>query len=335
MVFFPIFLYDQIIRRLPYPSTSLEGQTYIVTGGNAGIGLEAARHFTRLGAAKVILGCRSNARGEEAKADIEKTTGRKNVVEIYQLDLSSFESVQQFADQVAKSDRIDGVVENAGIMAEKFIEVEGNESTITVNVVSTFLLALLLLPKLRKVSQQHNIQPRLVIVSSEVHAFVKLKEDYAPQGELFNTINKEQPIEQLPRYFLSKFLDVVLARELVADIEKKHGPTDQPSIIINILNPGLCKTKLGGNENEPLVKRTMIWLMMSLIARTAEMGSRAEFHAAVDAKSSSHGKYLSNCEEHPPADYVLSNEGKAVSARLYQELLVKLEAAVPGISNNI
>lgn len=48
---------------------------------------------------------------------------------------------------------------------------EGNESTITVNVVSTFLLALLILPKLQETAQQFNITPNLTIVSSEVHFF--------------------------------------------------------------------------------------------------------------------------------------------------------------------
>ena len=33
---------------LPYPETKHTGQTVIVTGSNVGLGLEAARHFTRL-----------------------------------------------------------------------------------------------------------------------------------------------------------------------------------------------------------------------------------------------------------------------------------------------
>ena len=56
--------------KLPYPTESFEGQTIIVTGANTGLGLEAARHFTRLNAAKVILGCRSVSKGEEAALSI-------------------------------------------------------------------------------------------------------------------------------------------------------------------------------------------------------------------------------------------------------------------------
>ena len=334
MASIPSFLYDQIFRRLPYPTTSLEGKTYIVTGGNAGIGLETARHFTRLGAAKVIIACRSSARAEEAKVDIEKSTGRTNVVEFYQLDLGSYESVKIFVNEVAKLDRVDGIVENAGIMAVKYALLEGNESTITVNVTSTFLLALLLLPKLREVSQRFNIQPHLAIVSSEVHHFVQLKEDFSPQGEVFNALSNQIPHNQIQQYFRSKLVEVLVTRELVADIERRHGTTDQPSVIINYLNPGFCNTTMN-KEDMSFLKRLVLQLVLTAIARTPEVGARTEFHAAVDAKASSHGKYLSSCEEDVPSKWVLSEEGKAMGARLYTELLAKLEEVVPGISKNI
>ena len=40
---------------------------------------------------------------------------------------------------------------------------------VTVNVVSTFLLALLILPKLQETAQVYNIVPNLCVVSSELH----------------------------------------------------------------------------------------------------------------------------------------------------------------------
>lgn len=46
---------------------------------------------------------------------------------------------------------------------------EGYESTITVNVISTFLMALLLLPTLKRTATKFNVQPKLVIVSSDAH----------------------------------------------------------------------------------------------------------------------------------------------------------------------
>lgn len=47
-------LYNQLFKIPAYPVASFVGQTVIVTGSNVGLGLEAARHFVRLDAAKVI-----------------------------------------------------------------------------------------------------------------------------------------------------------------------------------------------------------------------------------------------------------------------------------------
>lgn len=62
-------------------STTCVGKTYVITGGNSGLGLETARHLVAASAERVILGVRRIKAGEEAKVDIEKTTGRKGVVQ--------------------------------------------------------------------------------------------------------------------------------------------------------------------------------------------------------------------------------------------------------------
>ena len=157
---------------LPYPETSFKGQTVIVTGANVGLGLEAARHFTRLGAAKVILGCRSIAKGEAACRSIEASEGRKGVCETWALDLSNFDSVKEFTSKAAQLERLDVVVENAGVAMREYQQAEGMELTVAVNVVGTFLMALNILPTLRKSGDKTGVVPRLVIVTSEVHAWV-------------------------------------------------------------------------------------------------------------------------------------------------------------------
>jgi len=117
----------------------------------------------------VIIGCRSVEKGEVAKKDIEESTKRTGAVEVWQVDLSSYESVKQFCNRAQKLERLDIVTENAGIATPKYQVVEGMESTITVNVISTFLTALLLLPKLRADAIKFNILPRLTIVASDAH----------------------------------------------------------------------------------------------------------------------------------------------------------------------
>jgi retinol dehydrogenase-12 len=158
--------------KLPYPTQSFAGQTIIVTGANTGLGLEAARHFTRLNAAKVILASRSISKGEEAAHSIEETTGRKGICEVWQLDLGNFDSVKKFTERAAELDRLDIVCENAGIAALGYKELEGMESMIAVNVVGTFLMALNFLPILRKSGKKTGTVPRLVVTTSDTHFWV-------------------------------------------------------------------------------------------------------------------------------------------------------------------
>lgn len=75
---------------------------------------------------------------------------------------------------------MDVLVENAGIAASKFAMAEDNEATITVNVTSTFLLALLMLPKLRETARKFETLPHLAVVSSEVHFCTDLPERKEP-----------------------------------------------------------------------------------------------------------------------------------------------------------
>lgn len=183
--FLPQLFYSQFFVTPPVPNIDCTGRTIIVTGANTGLGKEAVRHYVRLNAEKVIIACRSTEKGEAAKRDIEATTKRSGVVEVWQLDLASYESVKEFAKRAKTLKRLDSIVENAGIATSKYVAFGGNESTgklpystrkaaadrfaVTVNVVSTFLLALLILPKLQETASKFNITPNLCIVSSEVH----------------------------------------------------------------------------------------------------------------------------------------------------------------------
>lgn len=62
--------------------STCSGKTYIVTGSNSGLGLETARHLVEFSASCVVLAVRSPAAGENAKKEIEKSTGRKGVIQV-------------------------------------------------------------------------------------------------------------------------------------------------------------------------------------------------------------------------------------------------------------
>jgi retinol dehydrogenase-12 len=80
--------------------------------------------------------------------------------------------VKKFTERAAKLDRLDVVCENAGIAAGAYQQMEGMESMIAVNVVGTFLMALNLLPILRKSGKTYGTVPKLVVTSSETHFWV-------------------------------------------------------------------------------------------------------------------------------------------------------------------
>lgn len=160
------------LQSIPVPTHSFAGQTIIVTGSNTGLGLEAARHFVRLDAARVILAVRSVKKGEDAKASIETSTKRKGVVEVWQLDMSDYDSIKAFVTRCDSLDRLDVVVANAGVLRTTYEESGGTEITIKVNVIGTFLLAISLFPALRKSGAKVGQPSRLVITTSVLHANV-------------------------------------------------------------------------------------------------------------------------------------------------------------------
>ena len=74
---------------------------------------------------------RNLEKGEQAKKSIEESTQRTGVVEVWELDLASYQSVKQFAAKAQNLERLDVLVENAGIDARTFSLAEEQERTIT------------------------------------------------------------------------------------------------------------------------------------------------------------------------------------------------------------
>lgn len=179
------FLNHQIFQSLPYPTSHFDNQTIIVTGANSGLGLEAARYFVRLGVGKVILAVRSLEKGEAAAKSISESEKRDGIIEVWKLDLASYASVKEFAARASKLERLDVVVANAGVYLYDFMIAEDNESSITVNVISTFLLGLLLIPKLRETSQKQRRPKVFTVTGSFVHYFTKF-----PEGDAENILEE-------------------------------------------------------------------------------------------------------------------------------------------------
>eukprot|EP01057_Protomagalhaensia_wolfi_P001384 Protomagalhaensia_wolfi_Nauph_80__1383@NODE_1829_length_1318_cov_795_476935_g1429_i0_p1_GENE_NODE_1829_length_1318_cov_795_476935_g1429_i0NODE_1829_length_1318_cov_795_476935_g1429_i0_p1_ORF_typecomplete_len338_score43_45adh_short/PF00106_25/3_1e33adh_short_C2/PF13561_6/3e15KR/PF08659_10/6_4e12Epimerase/PF01370_21/5_3e06Sacchrp_dh_NADP/PF03435_18/4_6e05Sacchrp_dh_NADP/PF03435_18/1_6e04Polysacc_synt_2/PF02719_15/0_0013NmrA/PF05368_13/0_065NmrA/PF05368_13/6_7e02RmlD_sub_bind/PF04321_17/0_053NAD_bi len=325
------YLCSQFLVQIPHPTHDFDSEVVIVTGANTGIGLEAARHFARLNAARVILAVRNEAAGLAAKADIEDSIKRSDVVEVWSLDLSEYASVKRFAARAAKLPRLDRVVCNAAVWPTFFCIAEQDELTLTVNVVSNILLALLLLPVLQATAAVGTKSPpTLVIVSSESHAWAKFPECKLPAGKIFPALSDDDAAMD-ERYFVSKLMLVLLVRELARRI------SDSPckDVVMNVSNPGHCKSSLFRDGWDPCC-RAALWVGDNLLARSAEHGSRTHIWASI-AGPESHGRYLHDgrVAEHKVDEWVFSDEGIKVSAKLWAELRDKLEAISPGVTKCI
>merc|ERR1712176_796237 len=118
----------------------LSGETHLVTGGNVGLGYWTAYHLASHGA-KVIIGCRSQSKCDDAASKIKAGTGK--MVETTLLDLGSFASIRACAKSVQAAHlAIDSLVLNAGIMVPPFsLTKDGLESQIGTNHFGHFLLS--------------------------------------------------------------------------------------------------------------------------------------------------------------------------------------------------
>ena len=180
----------QLITTLPYPVTDLSSQMYVVTGSNTGLGFEAAKHFVRCNAGKVILAVRNVDAGQRAASNIEHATAREGVCEVWKLDMTSYKSVQDFVKKLDKNlDRIDGILLNAGIAnSPGQPKAEQDEAVLTVNVVSTMLLACLCVPIARKSATRYQNEPRVTVTSSGTHAWATFPDRDA--DNIFKALNK-------------------------------------------------------------------------------------------------------------------------------------------------
>ena len=235
MAFLAGFIHRQFIYEPPVPTASFMNKTAIITGSNTGLGREAARWIVKLGASRVIIACRNMEKGRTAAMDIELTTScSSDTLEVWQLDMSSYASFQAFAKRVrAELPRVDSLLLNAGIGTRKYRRTEDNEETITTNVVSTSLLAFLLLPKLRETAFQYSTQTHITVTASELYEVAAFKERKAPAGQIFARLNDEKTAAMADRYNVSKLLEIFVVKQMAA-----MAPLSSNNVVVNCVAPG-------------------------------------------------------------------------------------------------
>ncbi|MGN9844260.1 SDR family NAD(P)-dependent oxidoreductase [Nonomuraea sp. H19] len=160
--------------------TNSEQTSVLITGGNKGLGFEAARRLGELGW-KIFLGSRDEGRGRAAADKL--TDGGANVVMV-PLDVTSDESVTDAVRLVRKhTDRLDVLINNAGAsgraVAPADATAEEIHSVYDTNVYGPVRVTHAFLPLLQAADN-----PRVVMVSSAVGTFAVVTDPDQPASKM-------------------------------------------------------------------------------------------------------------------------------------------------------
>ncbi|KAI2084783.1 hypothetical protein LOZ36_004544 [Ophidiomyces ophidiicola] len=309
------------------PKTSLENKTVLITGGNTVLGLEAAVKYVNLGAATVIIGCRDIDRGIQAKSTIEAHTHRLAVVQVWPLDLNRYESVVAFSDRINREfSRLDVVLLNAGALHRQYnLSPEGWENTIQTNTLSTVLLALLLLPKLRQ-SHSDSGPAHLTFTSSSTHKFVQEGQLVGSECEkILEHINQESTFAGRRQYNVSKILLEFAVKSIAQTTRRENGTLD---VIVNSASPGFCSTSLN-REYDSFIERFFNRIFYTIFGRSAEQGSRTLVSATLLGEES-HGRCWMHDTYPDMSQYLVSTvQGKELQRKAWKEIINELMHQLP------
>jgi len=241
--------------------TDMAGKDVVITGGNTGIGKEAAVGLAGLGA-RVVITSRNEERGRSARQEIAERSGNDSV-EVMSLDLASFRSIRSFAaDVLDRFDHLDVLVNNAGLILRQRAETqEGFEETFGVNHLGHFLLTDLLLERLRA-----SAPARVVVVSSDAHKGAR-------HGLDFDDLQAERKYKWAKAYSKSKLANIYFTRELARRL-------DGTGVTVNALHPGFVRSEFGRGGDLGGIYGWGIKYLASPFAISPEKGARTTIYLA-------------------------------------------------------
>ena len=252
------------------------GRTFLVTGGNTGIGLSTATELARRGG-RVYIGCRSMAAGEAAVAAIKSAAGSRDVW-LLPLDLSSLTSVRACAAAfLARGEPLHVLVNNAGLGGQRGLTVDGFELHFGVNHLGHYALTLLLLDRLTASGPD----ARIVNVSSAAH--------YGAPGIDFDALRRRTASFTGQReYAVSKLCNVLFTQELTRRL-------DGSGVSAHALHPGVVASDIW--RRVPRLVRPLITARML----TTEQGAVTSLYCATSPTlAASGGGYYDKCAVQEP-----------------------------------
>ncbi|MFD0207804.1 oxidoreductase [Streptomyces hirsutus] len=238
------------------------GRLAVVTGANSGLGRVAARELARAGA-RVVLACRSEARGRDALNLLRgEVPGAE--AEVRRLDLGDLASVREFATALS-GERVDLLLNNAGVMALPYgTTADGFETQFGVNHLGHFALTGLLLPALLAAPGA-----RIVTVSSMTHVMANVDA---------RDLNSERRYRRWVAYARSKSANLLFTHELARRLAA-HGS----DVVAAAAHPGYAATNLqtaGPRAEGRRIAERVMRLGNRIVAQSAEAGALPLLYAA-------------------------------------------------------
>ncbi|KAI1287089.1 Dehydrogenase/reductase SDR family member on chromosome X [Halotydeus destructor] len=280
--------------------SSLTGKVCVITGGSRGIGWEAAKVLLIKGCHVIVAS--SVAPGEaqrQLKDKLMTNVGEiKGRLEVWNLNLGSFDSVQKFADQFKASKlHLNVLINNAGQMYSPFKLTEDRyESHLQVNYLSHCLLVSLLLPIMEQTGLQSGTKSRIINVSSSTHFARDMN---------FSDLNGEQMYSPFHAYAQSKLAQVMYTYKLHKVLPEKN----YHNVSVNTLHPGVAKTEL----YEHVWWVVMFPFLGDMLFRTAKEGAETVLYAGFASEMEAvGGKYLEDCAitSSSISSYIESQQGR-------------------------
>jgi NAD(P)-dependent dehydrogenase (short-subunit alcohol dehydrogenase family) len=255
--------------------SELNGQTFLVTGANSGIGKETARDLAGRGARVVVAG-RSEEKSRAAIDEIAADTGNTDL-DFVQLDLGDLASVRNAAKTFLDSgEPLHVLVNNAGLAGTQGLTASGFEMAFGTNHVGTFLFTQLLLDRIKESGNA-----RIVNVASTMH--------FQAKGIDWEAVRRPtQTRTGLREYSVSKLANVLHAQELARRLEGTGVTTYS-------LHPGAVGTDVY-REVPALLRGPMKWFMKS-----PKDGARTTLHCATSPDAAQEtGLYYDNSKVKKP-----------------------------------
>lgn len=249
----------------------LTGKIFLVTGANSGIGYEATKVFASKGAL-VIMGCRNLDKANKAKEEIINEFP-KALLDIIQLDLTSFKSIKKFTDKVLeKYEKLDVLLNNAGIMTVPYGSTEdGLELQTGVNHFGHYYLTMNLVELVHK-----TVDSRIVNIASIAHKYGNIKKDTFQY-------EKGKRYSKMKAYAQSKLANLLFTYKLKQKLEKQNS-----NIKVLAAHPGVSKTNLGNHIKSGFLKG--IQKTLTIVVQSQDRGALPGIRACTD-KNAMSGQY--------------------------------------------